>query len=187
MERNGQGEAPRFRWDGSPSSKALGGAEREEHLLPVGALGSSSLAAVRRPRLAWPQPGAPKTLNSRKMLSNRSHFGKEDGEQLQTVLADLINPAKNLAVSFLEKLVLGCVPQGTRLSPAWGLGVPAGEGHRMLLSGSPSATHSPPQSWDPMSLGRWGEGSGLSIYTQYFSNLGLSHRSLCAQFHLSSQ
>lgn len=128
MERNGQGEEPRFRWDGSPSSKALGGAEREEHPLPVGALGSSSLAAVRRPRLAWPQPGAPKTLNSRKMLSSPSHFRKEDGEQRQTVLADLINPAKSLPVSFLEKLVLGCVPQGTHLSPAWGLGVPAGEG-----------------------------------------------------------
>lgn len=108
-------------------------------------------------------------------------------ESSYRLLADLINPAKNLAVSFLEKLVLGCVPQGTRLSPAWGLGVPAGEGHRMFLSRSPSATHSPPQSWDPMSLGRWGEGSGLSIYTQYFSNLGLSHRSLCAQFHSSSQ
>lgn len=180
MERNGQGEAPRFRWDGSPSSKALGGAEREEHPLPVGALGTSSLAAVRHPRLAWPQPGAPKTLNSQKMLCSSSHFGKEDGEQRQSVLADLINPAKSLAVSFLEKLVLDCVPQGTRLSPAWGLGVPAGEGHRMFLSGSPPAAPSPPQSWDAVSLGRWGEGSGLSIYTHYFSSLGLSHRYLCA-------
>ena len=160
-----------------PSPYALGQAEWEEHPIPLGALGSSSVAAVRRPHPARPLPGAPESSNSRKSGPARATAENRTESSDRLSSRTCLIPANSLSASSLENLGLGRASQGTHLSPAWGFGVPGRDGHRMFLSGSPPAAPSPPPPWDLVSpsLGSssWPEHPSLVLLLSHLPQTGL--------------